>query len=110
MGQQTNAPAKLIVMVMSTMLSGIVTAMLVVAISSNKVEGVAVGKLSGLFGATFFVPVAVTGMIKYAFCLFPMFWIGEWSLSGGWEKLVIAFIEFIIWIYILFGRFQRKMG
>lgn len=104
------APAKLIVMVISTMLSGIVTAMLVVAISSNKVEGMAVGKLSGLFGATFFVPVAVTGRIKYAFCLFPMFWIGEWSLSGGWEKLVIALIEFIIWIYILFGRFQKKMG
>lgn len=104
------APAKLIVMVISTMLSGIVTAMLVVAISSNKVEGMAVGKLSGLFGATFFVPMAVTGRIKYAFCLFPMFWIGEWSLSGGWEKLVIALIEFIIWIYILFGRFQKKMG
>ena len=104
------APAKLIVMVISTMLSGIVTAMLVVAISSNKVEGMAVGKLSGLFGATFFVPVAVTGRIKYAFCLFPMFWIEEWSLSGGWEKLVIALIEFIIWIYILFGRFQKKMG
>lgn len=33
---------RLVVMVMSTMLSGIVTALLVVAISSNKVEGMAV--------------------------------------------------------------------
>ena len=100
---------KLVVMVISTMLSGIVTAMLVVAISSNKVEGMAVGKLSGLFGATFFVPVAVTGMIKYAFCLFPMFWVGEWSISGGWVKLMIAFIEFFIWIYMMFWRFKKKM-
>ena len=101
--------AKLIVMVISTMLSGIVTAMLVVAISSNKVEGMAVGKLSGLFGMTFFVPLAVAGKIKYVFCLFPMFWIGEWSLSGGWGKLLISLIEFIIWIDILFWRFQKKM-
>lgn len=35
------------VMVISTVLSGIVTAMLVVAVSSNKEEGMAIGKLSG---------------------------------------------------------------
>ncbi|MGN0387939.1 MAG: hypothetical protein ACI4ER_03925 [Suilimivivens sp.] len=101
--------AKLVVMVISTMLSGIVTALLVVAISTNKVEGMAVGKLSGLFGATFFVPLFVTGMIKYAFCLFPMFWIGEWSISDGWGKLLIAIIEFFIWIYIMLRRFEKKM-
>ena len=99
---------KLIVMVMSTMLSGIVTALLVVAISSNKVEGMAIGKISGLFGATFFVPVAVSGSIKYVFSIFPMFWIGEWSKSGGVVNLVIAFAEFMVWIYIMFRRFQRK--
>ena len=91
------------------MLSGIVTALLVVAISSNKVEGMAVGKLSGLFGVTFFVPLAINGTIKYAFCLFPMFWIGEWSISGGWGKLVMAAALFIIWIHILFLRFRKKM-
>ena len=100
---------RLIVMVMSTMLSGIVTALLVVAISSNKVEGMAVGKLSGLFGMVLFVPYVVTGTIKYVFFLFPMFWIGEWSLSGGWGKLIVAIIEFIVWIYILFLQFQKKM-
>ena len=100
--------AKLIVMVISTMLSGIVTAMLVVAISSNKVEGMAVGKLSGLFGVTFFIPVAVRGTIRYVFFLFPMFWVGEWSLSGGCVKLLIAFIEFALWINVLFWRFKKK--
>ena len=101
--------ARLIVMVISTMLSGIVTTLLVVAISSKKVEGMAVGKLSGLFGIVLFVPYVVTGTMKYVFCLFPMFWIGEWSLSGGWVKLIAAFIEFGFWIYILFLKFQNKM-
>ena len=101
--------ARLIVMVISTMLSGIVTTLLDVAISSNKVEGMAVGKLSGLFGMVLFVPYVVTGTIKYVCCVFPMFWIGEWSLSGGWVKLIAAFIEFGFWIYILFLKFQNKM-
>lgn len=101
--------AKLMVMVISTLLSGIVTAMLVVTISSNKVEGMAVGKLAGLFGMVFFVPAVVTGMIKYAFCLFPMFWIGEWSISGKWGYLILAFLEYSIWIIVLFLRFRKKM-
>lgn len=102
------SPAKLIVMVASTMVSGIVTSLLVVAISSNKVEGMAVGKLSGLFGMTFFVPLAVKGLVKYVFSIFPMFWIGEWTLSGGWWKLVMAFLEFAVWMILLFRRFEKK--
>ena len=101
--------AKLMVMVISTLLSGIVTAMLVVTISSNKVEGMAVGKLAGLFGMVFFVPAVVTGMIKYAFCLFPMFWIGEWSISGKWVYLILAFVEYGIWSVVLVFKFRRKM-
>lgn len=98
----------LFVMILSTMLSGIVTALLVVAISSNKVEGMAVGKLAGLFGMTFFIPLFVKGWMKYIFFLFPMFWIGEWSMSGGWQCLVLAAMEYMLWISILFQKFQRK--
>lgn len=104
------SPAKIIIMVIATVLSGIVTALLVVAISSNKVEGMAVGKLSGLFGMTFFISFVVKDTIKYVFCLFPMFWVGEWNLSGKWIYLVIALFEFVIWIGVLFKRFRRKIG
>ena len=52
--------------------------------------------------------MAVSGSIKYVFSIFPMFWIGEWSKSGGVVNLVIAFAEFMVWIYIMFRRFQRK--
>ena len=100
---------KLIIMVLTTMLSGIITTLLVVAMSSNKVEGMAIGKISGLFGMLFFVPLIVTGTIRYVFCLFPMFWIGEWSVYGGGEKLIIAFFEFVIWICIMLWRFYTKM-
>ncbi len=101
---------KIIVMVVSTMLSGIVTAMLVVAISSNKVEGMAVGKLSGLFGMTFFVPILVKGMVKYVFFLFPMFWVGQWSISGSFYALIIAVAESLAWIYLMFVLFRRRLN
>ena len=101
---------KIIVMVVSTMLSGIVTAMLVVAISSNKVEGMAVGKFSGLFGMTFFVPILVKGMIKYVFCIFPMFWVGQWSISGSILALVIATTEFFAWVCFMFLLFKRRLN
>lgn len=101
---------KLVVMVVSTMLSGIVTALLVVAISTNKVEGMAVGKLSGLFGMTFFVPLFVKGGIKYVFSLFPMFWVGEWCEINSLWCLLFATVEYVLWIYVLFGKFRKKMG
>lgn len=100
----------LIVMMISTVLSGIITALLVVAISSNKVEGMAVGKLSGLFGVFYFVPMLIKGNIKYAFSIFPMFHIGEWSLNGGVDKLIIAGILFAVWIFVLYRLFVKKLN
>lgn len=100
--------AVLTVMVLSTVLSGIVTALLVVAISSNKVEGMAVGKLSGLFGMTFFLPLFVKGPIRYLFVLFPMYHIGDWAMEGGSLKLIYAAFLYIAWIYGLYVRFRKK--
>lgn len=98
----------LAVMVVSNTLSGIVTAFLVVAVSTNKVEGMAVGKLAGLFGATFFIPLLIKGWVKYIFCLFPMYYVGKWSLEGGALNLVLSCILFVGWIGGLYLRFQRK--
>ena len=45
----------ILIMIVSTVLSGFITSLLVIAISSNKVEGMAIGKLSGGFGMILFV-------------------------------------------------------
>lgn len=103
-------PELLVVMVVSTVLSGIVTALLVVAISSNKVEGMAVGKISGLFGATFFLPLFVKGSIRYVFWIFPMYHIGRWSMEGGTVQLVISVVLYFVWILVLFLRLKKKFS
>ena len=100
----------LFVMVISAVLSGIVTALLVIAISSNKVEGMAVGKLAGGFGAVFFIPLIVKGYVGYIFSPFPMYWIGKFTfeVSNRWY-LVAALILFAIWIVGLYKMFAKKI-
>ena len=99
----------LVIMIVFNMLSGIVTSFLVVAISSNKVEGMAVGKLAGLFGATFFIPLIISSKIKYVFCLFPMYYIGQWTVDGNAINIIISSLLFVVWIYFLYSKFKKKM-
>lgn len=99
----------LTLMIVSTVLSGIVTSLLVVAISSNKVEGMAIGKLSGGFGMILFVPLVLKGPVQYVFSLFPMFWIGQYLQRKNWLALPLAFLLFLGWIYFLMRRFRRKI-
>ena len=46
----------------------------------------------------------------YSFSLFPMFWINEWNISRNTFYLMIAMNEFIIWIYIMYCRFCKKLS
>ncbi|WP_026497966.1 hypothetical protein [Butyrivibrio sp. WCD2001] len=96
------------VMVISSSLCGIITSFLVVAISSNKVEGMAVGKLSGLFGITFFVPFFIKGAVRYVFIPFPMYHVGVWSKDETPVSLFIAAVLFAIWGAVLLKLFRRK--
>lgn len=100
--------SEIAVMTVSTVLCGFVTALLVVTVSSNKVEGMAVGKLSGLFGVTFFATLVLKGSIRYLFMVFPMYHIGVWSRGGSDFYLVIAALLFVVWITVLYRLFRRK--
>ncbi len=102
--------SKILVMVASTTLCGIITAFIVVAISSNKVEGMAVGKISGLFGITFFIPLLLKGAVKYLFFIFPMYHVGLWSLDGSAYSLAVAAVLFAIWVLVLYKLFRRKFN
>ncbi|MBO7530703.1 MAG: hypothetical protein J6T50_02735, partial [Lachnospiraceae bacterium] len=68
----------------------------------------AVGKLSGLFGVTFFAPLVLKGSIRYLFMVFPMYHIGVWSRGGSDFYLVIAALLFAVWITVLYRLFRRK--
>lgn len=99
----------LFIMIVATVLSGIITSLLVIAISSNKVEGMAIGKLSGGFGMILFVPLIVKGPIQYLFSLFPMFWIGKYIQDEMWIALPLSLILFAGWISCLMRKFRKRI-
>ena len=101
----------LLVMIASTVFSGIITSLLVIAISTNKVEGMAIGKLSGGFGMVLFVPLLIKGPLQYIFSIFPMFWMGKFiqGEAHGILFLSLAMVLFIGWIYFLMKKFQKRI-
>ena len=90
-------------------LQGIVIALLIVTISSNKLEGMAVTKLSSLmmFGAVmpFFAPAS------FARCGFflPSYWMGKAVLEGKPIVMLLSVLAAVIWILILQRKYNRKM-
>lgn len=102
-------PETLLIMIASTVPSGIITSLLVISISSNKVEGMAIGKLSGGFGMMLFVPLIVKGPVQYVFSVFPMFWIGKYIQDKLIIALPLSLALFVGWIVCLMKIFRRKI-
>ena len=99
----------LTIMIVSMVLSGIITSLLVIALSSNKVEGMAIGKRSGGFGMILFVSFIIKGSVQYVFALFPMFWIGKYIQDKRWISLPLSLILFIGWICFLMRKFRKRI-
>jgi fluoroquinolone transport system permease protein len=74
------------------------------------VEGMAVGKISGIFGITFFAPIILKGMVKYLFFIFPMYHVGVWSNDGSVISLAVSAVLFVIWVMALYKLFRRKFN
>lgn len=90
-------------------LLGIIEALLVVAISSNKVEGMALSKLSGLFILGLPAPFFLAGNIQYLLFFLPSFWISKYAMEHNIGYAVLGVAVALIWIKILYGKFKRKI-
>lgn len=93
-------------LLLSGTLQGIIIALLIVAFSSNKLEGMAVTKLSSLMilgaAAPYFVPAPVC----LCFAFLPSFWVGKAILENRLFYMLLSLLVAGAWILIL----QRKMN
>ncbi|MGN1198945.1 MAG: ABC transporter permease [Acetatifactor sp.] len=90
-------------------LQGIVIALLIVTLSANKLEGMAVTKLSSLirFGAV--VPYFVPAPIDLCVYFLPSFWMGKAVSEGKPIVMLLSVFVAVIWILILKRKYDRKM-
>lgn len=98
----------LLVLCICASLMGIITALLVIAVSTNKVEGMAIGKLSGLISVGMFVPILFQTPNQYIAGFLPSFWVGKYLLTQSECYLLVFAFVFMIWLSILFKKYERK--
>lgn len=90
-------------------LQGIIVSLLVLAFSSNRLEGMAITKLSTLimFGAV--IPFFIKDNVQYALFPLPSFWIGKAAYENKLFYLFPSFALSAVWIYFLLKRYLRKI-
>ena len=93
-------------------LQGIIISLLVVTISSNKLEGMAATKLSSLIMFGSLVPYFVPAPLCYFLSFLPSFWTGKAIEANNSFYMLPAFMVSLIWILILSFRFfnARKLS
>lgn len=96
--------------------SGILMAMMLVSIASNKVEGLAVSKLLGII--LFGIPLAwfANSYLRVIGCLLPTYWVMNILIKASGGQTVKYLLDFIlgmactsVWFIILYRIFVKKL-
>lgn len=103
-----SAPA-LVLLAAGGTLQGLIISLLIVTVSSNKLEGMAVAKLSGLMLSGAAIPFFLKEDLQRPFFLLPSFWLGKAVCAGRLFYMLPAFALSALWIYFLLKRYVRKL-
>ena len=103
------APWLILPLALSGGLSGAISALLVPAFAGNKVEGMALVKLSTLVLTGLFLPFFLDGPLQYAAAFLPSFWMARLALDGQVFWLLPTALTGLGWLWLLCRRFARKL-
>ncbi|WP_343210320.1 ABC transporter permease [Anaerolentibacter hominis] len=87
---------------------GCVIALMIVTLSSNRVEGMAVGKMTSLLTIGLAAPFFIHSPAQYLFAVTPAFWVAKFVLEGHMIDLIVCVLISAIWAAALFRRYIRK--
>lgn len=99
-------------LIWSTLLSGfsaIIQTMLIFSYSRNKIEGMAIAKLSGLLLLGLPVPFLIHTNLRFLFSLLPSFWISTYVLTGNIRTLFFGPLSSAILISFVYKKFLDKL-
>jgi len=95
---------------MLTSILGIAVSLLLVSFSHNRVEGMAVSKLSGIIMLGIPVPFFLFSGIQYLFSFLPSFWIAKLCKEDNYSYMIPALLTSFLWMWVLYGRFEKKVS
>ena len=101
--------AEVLLLSLTGSLQGIVISLLIVTLSSNKLEGMAVTKLSSLIMLGAVVPFFVPAPIDLCAFFLPSYWMGKAVVEGKPIVMLLSVLVAVIWILILKRKHDRKM-
>lgn len=96
--------AEMFFLALTGTLQGIIIALLIVTLSSNKLEGMAVTKLSALMILGAVLPYFVPMPVGFLLALLPSFWVGLAVRSGALVYMLLSVGVAGIWIFILWMK------
>lgn len=91
-------------------ISSVAVALLLFAFSHNRVEGVAMGKLSGLLMLGLFIPFFLSSDVQYLFAPLPSFWLSKLCMTRSIGLILPALLSSALWVFMLYRRFIRKIA
>lgn len=106
----TWALGMILLTVLLACLASVAVALLLLAFSHNRVEGVAKGKLSGLLMLGLFIPFFLSSDIQYLFSTLPSFWIAKFCMGQNAIFLLPALVSSLIWIWPLYRKLSGKVA
>ncbi|KPI49711.1 ABC transporter permease [Clostridioides difficile] len=91
------------------LLQATITSMLVISLSSNKLEGMAITKLSGVFIMGILAPFFIFNRVQYILFFLPTFWLSKAFKESNYIYVFISFFISLVWIFLLFKKFSKKI-
>ena len=89
-------------------LQGIIIALMIVTLSTNKLEGMAVTKVSSLLMLGAFVPYFVSGPLQYGVSVLPSFWMGKALAEQEPLSMVLTIVVAGGWMVVMKERYDRR--
>jgi fluoroquinolone transport system permease protein len=99
----------IIVLSFLSSLIGFITSMMVVSFSANKVEGMAITKMSGILTLGFVLPFFVSARIQYLAIMLPSLWMTKFAVEGNITYLILCVTVSAGWILLLLRKFMNKI-
>lgn len=84
--------------------------MLLFALSHNRVEGMAMAKLAGLFLLGIPVPFFIISGAQYLFSFLPSFWVAKLCIEENFIYVLPAVLTISLWIMAVYSRFEKKLS